>query len=93
MTYITSHAIERLDQRLGQDAADDVIYQLEQMRGEPGHVAYVFEAQRFMVADDGSNGNTIVAIAVDGSIETVYFRRSDQDMSPEFFGGRKVIRL
>jgi hypothetical protein len=91
--YVTLHAANRIDDRLGFDRADDILDSLERVPGVPGTIAFVFEAQQFMVADDGSNGDTIVAIAVDGSVETVYFRRSTQDMSAEFFGADKVVKL
>ena len=93
--YVTAHASSRLDARLGWQWAHDVLFALEKVMGEQGTVAYIvqFIDRVHFEADDGSNGDVVVAIAVDGSVETVYFRRSSQDMSPEFFGAGKVVRL
>lgn len=70
------------------------MFVLERTPGEQGVVAYIAATLDTPVrSDDGSNGDTVVVIAVDGSVETVYFRRSTQDMSAAFFGARKVITL
>jgi hypothetical protein len=47
----------------------------------------------YLLRDYGPLG-IIVAVAVDGSVETVYLRRPEQDMSTESFGlARKVVDL
>jgi len=91
--YVTAHASARLDQRLGWARTHEVLFSLEKTPGEPGTVAYVYPLGFELRADDGSNGDLLVVIAVDGSVETIYFRRSSQDISPEYFGARKVVRL
>lgn len=92
--FITQHAYDRMLSRLGATRAAELRGELERLMGEPGTVAYLVGTyvEPFR-ADDGSNGDTIVAVAVDGSVETVFFRRSSQDMSAEFFGARKVVML
>lgn len=91
--YVTTHAEARISSRLGPLNAHVITRDLEQVVGEPGIIAYIMPGTGWMEADDGSNGDTVVVIAVDGSVETVYFRRSSQDMSPGFFGADKVVRL
>ena len=90
--YVTWHARNRLRDRTGA-RAEGYERRLERVKGEPGHIAYVLDTRAYIRADDGSNGNTVVAVAIDGSVETVYFRRSDQDMSPGYFGAERVVRL
>jgi len=71
-----------------------LIERLERIYGEPGTVAYIVGIlPAKMSAADGSNGDVVVAVAIDGSVETIYFRRASQDMSAEFFGARKVVQL
>jgi hypothetical protein len=82
--YLTEHARHRLTQRLGV-AGLDVGATLEEWPGERGTVVYLLA--------DRVNG-IVVAVAVDGSVETVYLRRPEQDMSTESFGlARKVVDL
>jgi hypothetical protein len=92
--YVTYHAAERIAARIESEIeADNLILRLEDIVGEPGTVAYAALLDAPIVTDDGSNGDTLVVIAVEGSVETVYFRRATQDMSASFFGARKVVRL
>jgi hypothetical protein len=99
--FVTSHAQSRIHSRLGyeghaghlHDDADGLLDQLEAMPGELGTVAYYWQLGQTRQSLDGSNGNLLVVIAVDGSVDTVYLRRSTQDMSPSFFGADKVVRL
>lgn len=82
--YVTEHARHRLTQRLGV-AGLDIGTMLGEWPGERGTVIYLLA--------DRPNG-VIVAVAVDGSVETVYLRRPEQDMSTESFGlARKVVDL
>jgi hypothetical protein len=88
--YVTRHAMERIRDRVGGPFAQAIERTLEGIQGELGTVAYIVADVEAKVADDGSNGDTLVAVAVDGSVETVYFRRSTQDMSARFFGAERV---
>jgi len=54
-------------------------------------VYWVRQLAEPVMADDGSNGTMVFAVAVDGSVETVYIRRAEQDNSPEFFGAEQVF--
>jgi len=63
---------------------------LEREPGDYGVIAYIVADVPAKHASDGSNGDVLVAVAVDGSIETVYFRRKSQDMSASFFGAERV---
>ena len=82
--YLTEHAQQRLTERLGV-AGLDLVLALEERPGERGTVAYLLDDQ---------HGCTVVAIAVDGSIETVYLRRPEQDMRASAFGlAHKVIDM
>lgn len=92
--FVTAHAHNRLAERVGGREADGIVRILETYNGEHGTVAYLLgHLSAKATAPDGSNGDVIVAVAVDGSVETVYFRRSSQDMSAAFFGARKVVDL
>lgn len=91
--YVTMHAVEQIDARLGHEDADTYVYVLEQMSGQVGRVAYLLADLPYVADEAGSRGDVIVAIAIEGSVETVYFRRHDQDMSAEWFGVDEVIDL
>lgn len=91
LMYVTQHARDRIADRLGEGVADGYVELLEQhYSDEYGTHAYLLRLPAPVRADDGSNGNVLVVIAVDGSVETVYFRRADQDLSPAYFGARRV---
>lgn len=82
--YVTQHARVRIIERMGTGLGAFFIDDLWATEGEPGTVAYRV----------GILGNEYAfAIAVDGSVETVYFRRKSQDCSPAFFGASKVVDL
>jgi hypothetical protein len=83
--YVTDHAWARIRERTGAGYADECATRLERVVGGEGVVAYVL--------DTTVSGDLLVAVAVDGSVETVYFRRASQDMSPAFFGARAVRDL
>jgi uncharacterized protein with NRDE domain len=92
--FVTAHAHNRLAARIGGRASDALVSVLETHNGEQGTVAYILGTLPGKAkAADGSNGDVVVAVAVEGSVETVYYRRSTQDLSPEFFGARKVTDL
>lgn len=91
--YVTQHAATRLEERVGVRHAYLLASMLERMSGQVGHVAYLLEDLPTVVTEAGSNGDVVVAIAIEGSVETIYFRRRDQDMSPEWFGVSEVIDL
>lgn len=98
--FVTAHAEARVHSRLGyethdllDDDADRLIADLEARPGEPGTVVYYWQLGGTRQALDGSNGNLLVAIAVDGSVDTVYLRRATQTLDPAHFGARKVVRL
>ena len=90
--FVTAHAINRIGQRMRMQA--HTVELLESIPGEPGTIAYLVGRTAGKVhADDGSNGDLVFAVAIDGSVETVYFRRASQDCSASFFGARKVVDL
>lgn len=92
--YVTRHARERIADRVGALNADHALDYLFAIPGEPGVVAYIVDRYPEAVsAPDGSNGDTLVVVAVDGSVETVFWRRSTQDMSAAFFGAAAVVDL
>jgi len=70
-----------------------IIGALEAVPGEPGTVAYIVERLDKPLQTESSNGDVVVAVAVDGSVDTIYLRRRGQDMSAGFFRARKVVRL
>lgn len=82
--YVTVHATDRMGDRLGWELTDLLQAELEARTGEVGTVAYLLGS----IA-----GEVIVAVAVDGSVETVYFRRETQDLTPVWFGASKVVDL
>jgi hypothetical protein len=92
--FVTAHAYNRAVSRIGQTFADDVVRICEGRVGELGTVAYIVgDLPVKAKSPDGSNGELVVAVAVDGAVETIYFRRRSQDMSPAFFGARKVVDM
>lgn len=91
--FVTDHAKAQARLRLGTRAADDLVRRLEPIVGEPDTVLYVDGPFPYVQAPDGSNGDMIVAVAVDGSVDTVYLRRSSQTLDPAHFGARKVVPL
>lgn len=92
--YVTSHAQYRLEERLGVQEMVRIAGLLERTPGVLGSVAYICASLHTpVIADDGSNGDTVIAVSKDGSVETVFIRRSSQDMSAEFFGAREVVDL
>lgn len=94
--YVTSHAKARLHSRIHKDlrAFGSVVGSLESMQGEEGTVVYLLDRLDTPVhAEDGSNGEIVVAVAVDGSVDTIYLRRKSQDLSAAHFGARKVVSL
>ena len=91
--YVTQHARSRFAARLG-SVSESICALLETRDGERGVVAYILaDIDPPVLADDGSNGDVVIALAREGSVETVFFRRSSQDLSPAFFGARAVIDL
>jgi hypothetical protein len=90
--YVTEHAQERLFTRLPWPEAQALVYELERMPGDTGTVAYLMGAlsgpRRVL---DGSNGDVIVAIAREGSVESVFYRRGSQDLSAKYFGADYVV--
>jgi hypothetical protein len=94
--YVSGHARARLDARLGTRVrlADAIVSRLEAMPGEPGTVAYLAAVlDKAWDTGDGSNGDLVFAVAVDGSVDTIYLRRKSQDCTARYFGARKVVRL
>jgi hypothetical protein len=89
--FVTAHAMNRAHDRMG-PLASLLIEQLEDIIGETGTFAYIMgELPGKARSADGSNGELVIAVAVDGSVETLFFRRASQDNSPAFFGARAVI--
>lgn len=89
---VTQHARERIESRAGGKSAS-VIATLEAIAGVPGVQAYILLTVPRFRAPDGSNGDTLVALARDGSVETVMLRRSSQDLTAGFFGADDVHDL
>lgn len=92
--FITAHAYNRAMERLGPTLGSRFVEVCESIDGEPGTIAYIVgQLTRKAHTPDGSNGELVVAVAIDGSVETVFFRRASQDVSAAFFGARTVIDL
>ena len=92
--FVTAHAYNRVVTRSDPWMGMRYVDLLERLAGEPGTIAYILGRIKGKVhTPDGSNGDVVVAVAIDGSVETVYFRRATQDMSAEFFGARRVVDL
>lgn len=99
--YVTQHAAARIATRFPPDLADIVERILDGQQGEAGVIAYVVghvpEPAGPPLIDtrwwERSNGDLLVAVANEGSVETVFFRRAEQDMSARYFGARKVVDL
>lgn len=92
--FVTQHARSRLAARLGTGPAASIAAVLETYDGERGVVAYILaDLHPPVQADDGSNGDLLVVVVDDGSVGTVYFRRSEQDTTPAYFGAHKVVDL
>jgi hypothetical protein len=88
--YVTQHARERIAERLGPEAPA-LVDILSSYDGEAGTVAYLMLNRNLFSMEP--KRQVLVAIAVDGSVDTIYWRRATQDLSPEFFGARKVIDM
>lgn len=94
--FVTGHARARLHARLGKDMrlVGAIIGRLEAVPGRPGTVAYLAaRLDKPVDTGDGSNGDLVFAVAVDGSVDTVYLRRKEQDCTARFFGAREVVYL
>lgn len=91
--FVTGHAADRVNARLGYDEAETLIADLEAVPGEPGKVVYYRHLGESRSARDGSNGDVIVAVALNGSVDTVFLRRSSQDMGEGHFGARKTVMV
>jgi hypothetical protein len=91
--FITAHAYNRAMDRMGA-TGDAFVAALEAIPGEPGTIAYIMgELTGKAHTPDGSNGELVIAVAIDGSVETLFFRRATQDITAGFFGARKVMDL
>ena len=86
--FITSHAKARMRSRLDAVLTRSIESHLESVVGVPGRYVYIVRYLAVPVlADDGSNGDVVLAIVEDGSVETVCFRRGTAGISdswPEF---------
>lgn len=87
---LSAHARARLRERLPVDEALSIEQRLEQTLGEPGLVAIIVARLRGHRGDRrpetelrASNGDTVVAIVEDGTVVTVYYRRSGQPLPPQ----------
>lgn len=99
--FVTQHARERIAARFAPAMADKVERILDGTQGEQGTIAYIVGG----VPDHAtapiptgmwwldSNGEMLVAVAHEGSVETVFYRRAAQDMSASFFGASKVVDM
>jgi hypothetical protein len=92
--FVTQHAQDRIFERMHTPgAALDIIEALEASPGYRYTVVIVLARGLAIVSPDGSNGDTLIAIAVDGSVDTIYARRSEQTLDPRHFGADRVIDL
>lgn len=98
--YVTQHARERIAVRFTPAIADKVERILDGTQGEPGVIAYIVgnAPAPGPAMSTGpwwldSNGDLLVAVAHDGSVETVFYRRSSQDISASYFGASKVVDM
>lgn len=99
--FVTEHAQRRLRERFSPLMVGALVDLLDGTAGELGTVAYIagtvpVDAKAPVPEGrwwEDSNGDVVVAVARDGSVETVFYRRSTQDMSASFFGARKVVDL
>jgi hypothetical protein len=94
--FVTSHAEARLIGRIGQRTAQGILDRLEALAGTLDNVA--IEVARFTEArhdpETGSNGDQVVVIAVEGSVETVMLRRSwNQPFTPKALDVDRCISL
>jgi hypothetical protein len=99
--FVTAHAINRLTARIGDYRGTRIVLLCEALSGQPGTVAYIMGAVPGKVKAPAitdkwwldSNGELVIAVAVDGSVETVFFRRASQDISAAFFGAHAVVDM
>lgn len=91
--FVSQHARDRIEQRLNPVLAYSIIQRLEDNPGYQYTVVFVLHRDLNVVCDDGSNGDTLLAVAVEGTVETVYFRRGEQTYDPRHFGAQRVIDL
>lgn len=92
--FVTAHALNRASDRMGNAMGTRFVDILERITGEPGAIAYIVgDLPHKAHTADGSNGELVIAVAIDGSVETVFFRRASQDISATFFGARRVVDL
>lgn len=93
--HVTMHAQARIAARVGWRVAVPIIERLESTPGEPGTIAV--ELVRFpspVVNETGSNGDMLVAIVVDGSVETIMLRRSwSQPFTPAALSVSRCVSL
>jgi len=88
---VSRHAKVRLFERLTAQPALRVIARLEAMAGTCDAVA--IEVHRFAhrTTADGSNGDAVVVIAREGTVETVMLRRSwNQPFTPSALGVDRI---
>ena len=83
--FVTAHARARLADRLGARAGARMADQLEGMNAPPGRIAYALGAQ-------GVSAVTL-AIAEDGTVQTVLLRHAWQAMSPRTLKVERVVRV
>lgn len=93
--FVTAHARARLADRLGLTAGHLIADVLEARPGLAGHVAIeVAREPAYTAGKDGSNGDQVIVIARDGSVETVMLRRSwNQPFTPSALGVDTVERM
>lgn len=97
--YVSAHAIARITDRLTGPQAESIIRRLEAMPGALGDVAIEVYRQISVkrmtdTLPDMSNGDQIIVIARDGSIETVMLRRSwNQPFTASALGVDRVERM
>ena len=84
--FVTAHARARLADRLGARAGARLADQLEGMNAPPGRIAYSVGPA------DGVSAVTL-AIAEDGTVQTVLLRHAWQAMSPRTLKVERVVRV
>lgn len=95
----TIHALQRASERLGveldAETVQGIVRNADRIASEVGNVdtaARVWRMTRMVgqAWSDRSNGDCVVAIIRQGSVQTFMFRRSTQPHTPEAYNVRRV---
>jgi len=83
--FVSKHARDQLERRVGSGETDRILGELERLYGDPDAVAIDVATLPTIQHDgSGSNGDTVVVIVRGGEVTTVMLRRSwNQPFTPE----------